>query len=137
PVAHVGPLVLVEPGRPFQRLLVDMEDERILRGSIGQGGEGDGEELVADAEESAEGQDGIGDAPLQMVDHQVFDFPQAFPGGVLHAAAEDLAHADDARPRPYDRRFAHRSLLVTGDPTAPMPKVGGPPACLYTSVRIS
>src|SRR6185436_17356534 len=65
PVAHVGPLVLVEPGRSFQRLLVDMEDERVLRGTIGKGGKGDGEELVADAEESAEGQNGIGDAPLQ------------------------------------------------------------------------
>src|SRR5579883_662252 len=67
-VRVLGDFAAVVPRRVLQRLLVDVEDAAldpaVLAGAERQRGQRDGEELVAEAEEAAERQDGVKDATL-------------------------------------------------------------------------
>src|SRR5262245_27432930 len=75
-IIPLGPLFLVEAGGVLEVLLADVEAEDFLVGLAFKGADGDGEELVALAEEAAVGEDGIVDDAGAGVEDDVLDDAQ-------------------------------------------------------------
>src|SRR5580692_8017645 len=88
-VAEVGPVVLVEAGRVLEQGFVDVEHGAVVGGVEGEGVEGDGEILVAQAEKAAERKYGVGNA-AGGIDDQIFDLAEVFVLGIDDCGADDV-----------------------------------------------
>src|ERR1019366_7450802 len=79
-ISHVRPIVLVKSGSILQLLFVDIQNKDLLVFIHSERAPRYSKELVTHAEESAEGQDGIGDLTSGNVDHDFVYFSKVVSG---------------------------------------------------------
>ena len=77
-VSHVWPVALVETRSALEHLLVNFENELFFTGVYREGTSGNGEQLIAQAQESAERKNRISDAAGTEVDHEFLDVADLF-----------------------------------------------------------
>src|SRR5689334_8684645 len=85
-------VIFVEAGGVPQLVLVGVEREVLARGVELQGLERNGEQLVT---HPREGEDGIGDAPLLQVEHDLLDLAEDLASTVGVAIADDGGGRED------------------------------------------
>src|SRR3989344_4717770 len=89
-VGHRRPVVRIEAGRFLEPFLGHIEDVFVLGVGVGERAERDGEELGAQAQEAAEGDDGVGHLARARVDDHFLDAAQVLALGVDDVGADDV-----------------------------------------------
>src|ERR1019366_2877306 len=95
-IGHIGPIAFVKTRSLLQFCLVHIEDEALLVLVHLERTPRHGEQLVSHAQNSAEGQHGVGNPAGRDVDHELIEFAKVLTRRVPHAVASQCARRQDA-----------------------------------------
>src|SRR5215813_3050231 len=113
-VGRPADIVRIVTRRLLQLLLVDVDHEALLGPVVGQRRPWQRPVLVADAEETAEGHDGVAGAPAHLVDHDVLDVAKLFAGPIVDVRAVDFFGRDQGAVGDLGFVCHLRTPLLTG-----------------------